>query len=87
MPQGAAKTKPKNPPSSQALCAPYSSIILFISRHKFQVVSGRDVVVSSKFQQHLLGIGGHGPVHGDEDLGHFLVDLRSMHRGYETGKE
>lgn len=40
------------------LC-PLLFIILFISRYKFQVVGGCDVVVSSKFQQHLLGILSH----------------------------
>lgn len=37
----------------------YSFFILLISRHKFQVVGGCDVVVSSQFQQHLLGILSH----------------------------
>lgn len=58
-------------PSTALLC-----LILLVSRHEFQVVGGCDVVVSSKLQQHLLGILSHRPVHGDKDLGHLLMDLR-----------
>lgn len=69
----------KRPLAPRPLC-PLLFFILLISRHKFQIVGGCDVVVSPQLQQHLLGILRHRPVHGDEDLGHLPVDLRPEER-------